>query len=118
MKKKKILYIDVNYKKGSTGKIVYELHKGAKEKGFDSYVAYGRGKKIKENNVLKFAYNIETIFHAFMSRITGLHGYFSYFSTRRLIKYIKEINPDIIHIHELHGYFVNKIGRASCRERV
>jgi glycosyltransferase involved in cell wall biosynthesis len=45
--------------------------------------------------------------HALLARITGLNGFFSFFSTQRLIKYIDKFNPDIIHIHELHAYFVN-----------
>lgn len=106
-KMKKILFIDVHYGKSSTGKIVEELHKGAIDAGLSSYVAYGRGKKRTEKNIFKFGVDLETYFHVLMTRITGFHGYFSFFSTRRLIKYIKKVKPDIIHIHELHGYFVN-----------
>lgn len=103
----KLLQIDVNYGKSSTGKIVKEIHEYSSANGIESYVLYGRGKKSKNNNVFKFAYDFETVMHAFLTRITGFTGFFSYFSTRRLIKKIKKINPDVIHIHELHAYFVN-----------
>lgn len=103
----KILLIDVNYGEGSTGKIVKEL-KNAIEKTNNKVLAcYGRGKKSKEKNVFKFSYDIETYFHAFLSRVTGLMGYFSYFSTKKLIKKIEEFQPDIVHIHETHSYFIN-----------
>lgn len=105
----KILLLDVNYKKGSTGKIVYDLKNELEKKGEEVLVCYGRGEKVKEENVIKFAYDIETYFHAFLSRITGLMGYFSFFSTRKLLKIIKEFNPEIIHIHETHSYFLNHI---------
>lgn len=105
----KILLIDVNCKSGSTGKIVYDLHTNLIKDGYESAICYGRGKLIEENHIYKFSSNIEVYFHAFMSRILGLMGYFSYFSTKKLIRYIKQYKPDVVHIHELHSYFVNII---------
>ena len=105
----KILLIDVNYKSGSTGKIVYDLKQELEKEGHKVLVCYGRGKKIEEKGVIKFAYNIETLIHAFLSRLIGLMGYFSYFSTRRLIKEIEKFKPDVVHIHETHSYFVNHL---------
>ena len=42
-----------------------------------------------------------------MDRLTGLHGYFSYFSTLRFLRKVKKFSPDIIHIHNLHGWYIN-----------
>lgn len=103
----RILYIDVNCKNSSTGDIVYNLYKCCEQNGIESSVCYGRGPKIKEKNIFKFGLDFETYLHAFLTRITGYTGCYSYFSTRRLIKYIKRYKPDIVHIHELHAYFVN-----------
>ncbi|ASG29170.1 glycosyltransferase [Fusobacterium polymorphum] len=103
----KILLIDVNYKSGSTGKIVYDLKQELEKEGHEVLACYGRGKKIKEKNVIKFAYDTETLIHAFLSRLIGLMGYFSYFSTKRLIKEIERFKPDVVHIHETHSYFIN-----------
>lgn len=103
----KILQIDVNYGKSSTGKIVESIHKLNIEDGIESYVFYGRGKKRREKNIFKFGYDFETLLHALLTRLTGLTGFFSYFSTRRLIKAISRIKPNVIHIHELHAYFIN-----------
>ena len=103
----KILLIDVNCKSGSTGKIVYDLYTRSNAKGDETAICYGRGKKIREKNIFKFGLDLETIFHAFLTRITGYTGCFSYFSTRRLIKFIKKFRPDVVHMHELHAYFVN-----------
>lgn len=105
----KLLLIDVNCKNSSTGKIVYDLFTEYRKKGFLAAVAYGRGKKIKEDCIFKFGIDLETIFHVLMNRLTGLHGVFSFFSTLKLKKIIKRFNPDIIHLHELHGYFINII---------
>ena len=103
----RILYIDVNCKHSSTGNIVYGLFSCCKSAGIESAVCYGRGPLIKERGVYKFGIDFETLIHAFLTRLTGLMGYFSFFSTRRLIRYIKHFKPDIIHVHELYAYFVN-----------
>ena len=105
--KERVLLIDVNCKYSSTGKIVYDLYRNIRETGREAAVCYGRGKKIKEENIYKFGLDLETVIHAGLSRLTGFNGYFSFFSTLRLINFIKRYKPDIIHIHELHAYFVN-----------
>lgn len=103
----RVLLIDVNCNNGSTGKIVYDLYSNINSRGNTAAICYGRGPKIKEKNIYKFGIDIETYLHALLARITGYNGCFSYFSTKRLIKYIDCFKPDIIHIHELHAYFVN-----------
>ena len=45
--------------------------------------------------------------HVRLANDTGLHGCFSFFSTLRLIRELERINPDVIHLHNLHGWFLN-----------
>lgn len=106
-RKERVLLIDVNCKFSSTGKIVYNLFKGLKEDGREAAICYGRGDEIHEEGIYKFGLDWETNIHAGLSRITGYNGCFSPLSTKRLIAYIEEFQPDVIHIHELHAYFVN-----------
>lgn len=103
----KVLLIDVNCKKSSTGKIVYDLYTECRKEGHEAAICYGRGSKIDEQNIYKFGLDIETYFHALMTRITGLTACYSFFSTRRLLRFMGEFKPDIVHINELHAYFVN-----------
>ena len=103
----RVLLIDVNCKNSSTGKIVYDLYTYLNDHGNIATVCYGRGPKLHEKNIYKFGIDIETYLHAFLARITGYNGCFSYYSTKRLINYIEKFKPDMIHIHELHAYFVN-----------
>ena len=103
----RVLLIDVNCKYSSTGKIVYSLFKKLKEDGHEAAICYGRGPLIDEPGIFKFGLDWETFLHAGLARVTGYNGYFSYFSTKRLLNYIEHFKPDIIHIHELHAYFVN-----------
>lgn len=106
----KVLLIDVNCKHSSTGKIVYDLYTELNNSGNEAAICYGRGPLIKEKNIFKFGIDLETLFHAGMTRLTGLTGFFSILSTLRLINHIEKFKPDVVHIHELHAYFVN-IGR-------
>ena len=103
----KILLIDVNCKYSSTGKIVYDLYSRLNADGHEARIAYGRGDVIDEPGIYKFGIDSETKVHALLARITGKNGCYSPKSTARLIEYIKEFKPDLIHIHELHAYFVN-----------
>lgn len=103
----KVLLIDVNCGESSTGKIVYDLYSYLNKNGDEATICFGRGKKKNEKRIYKFGIDLETYFHAFLTRVTGYTGCFSFFSTRRLIRYIDEYKPDIVHIHEMHAYFVN-----------
>lgn len=106
-KKQRILLLDVNCKFSSTGKIVYDLFNYLKKEGREAAICYGRGELIKEDGIFKFGLDWETKMHAGLARLTGYNGCFSPFSTKRLIHYIENFKPDVIHIHELHAYFVN-----------
>lgn len=103
----RVLLIDVNCKYSSTGKIVYDLFRKLKEDNHEAAICYGRGELINEEGIYKFGLDWETRVHAGLARITGLNGYFSPVSTRRLIRFIEKFQPDVIHLHELHAYFVN-----------
>ena len=103
----KVLLIDNACKHGSTGEICYNLYNYINRAGHTAAVFYGRGEAIDEENIYKFGLDHETLMHAFLSRLTGFNGCFSPLSTRRLIRRIEAFRPDVIHLHELHAYFVD-----------
>lgn len=103
----RVLLIDVNYKYSSTGKIVHDLAHELIKSGHKARVLFGRGEPVNNDVALRIAPIWEVYFHALMTRLTGLVGVFSYFATRRMINEIKRFKPDVIHLHELHGYYVN-----------
>lgn len=103
----KVLQINSVCKSGSTGKIAYELYKRGRADGHEFSVAYGRGKELNEEGIFKFGLDMETYAHAFLTRLTGWTGCFSPLSTRRLIEYMDDFKPDIVHLHEPHAYFLN-----------
>jgi putative colanic acid biosynthesis glycosyltransferase len=103
----RVLQINVNCKSGSTGRLVYDLYEGLSNAGISCAVAYGRGPALSEPGIYKFGSKLEVGVHALLTRLTGWTGCFSPFATRKLLKFIDCYNPDVIHMHSLHGYYVN-----------
>ncbi len=103
----KVLQVNCVYNKGSTGKIVADIHNGLIERGIESIVCYGRGEKLTLPNVYKVCGELYSKLQNLRSRITGLMYGGCGVSTKKLIKIIKKENPDIVHLHCLNGYFVN-----------
>jgi glycosyltransferase involved in cell wall biosynthesis len=101
----KILQINAVNSYGSTGRTTFEMAEYLKKNGYGSYVAYSVGTPYENGH--KIGTNLETKFHALGSRIIGKQGYFSWNGTKSLIRYIKEIKPDIVHLRNLHGNFIN-----------
>lgn len=103
----RVLYINVNCKHSSTGKITYDLYTQTKEAGHGAAVCYGRGPLVNEADIYKFGLDWETRFHALMTRLTGVNGCWSFCSTKRLLRFMDEYKPDVVHLHEPHAYFMN-----------
>lgn len=101
----KVLQINAVYGIGSTGRIVEELDIALQKVDIDSIVATTQTTK-KNDRVYLVGTTIERKLHAFLSRLTGEQGYFSYCSTKRLVKFIKKEKPDIIHLHNLHANYI------------
>lgn len=91
---------------GSTGKIMCDIAKEANNNNIETYCFYGRGNPNKNVNCIKIGNTFSVYFHVLIARL-GFNGRGSYFSTKKLVKQIKKINPDIIHLHNIHGYYIN-----------
>lgn len=91
---------------GSTGNIAKAIHRKLLNEGYNSYIFYEQGKP-EDKNMFRIGNYFELHTHAVLSRNLGLQGYFSYFATYRLIRKLKKISPDIIHLHNLHGSYLN-----------
>ncbi|MEG7845927.1 glycosyltransferase [Bacillus mobilis] len=103
----KILQINVVYKRGSTGKIVDDIHTVLKEQEHESVICYGRGQREEGENLYKTSSELGAKAQALYSRISGIQYSGSFFSTNKIIRIVKEKNPDIVHLHCINGYFVN-----------
>ncbi|MBQ3356278.1 MAG: glycosyltransferase [Oscillospiraceae bacterium] len=103
----KVLQINCVYKRGSTGKIVDDIHSLLKENGIESVVCYGRGKRVQEAGVYRTCNDFLGKCNHLWSRITGLMYGGCCISTSRLIRRVKRERPDVVHLHCINGYFVN-----------
>lgn len=103
----KILQINVTCNWGSTGRIAEEIGQLIIDKGGENYIAYGRYKNNSKSNSIKIGNKIDIYCHLFQSRLFDKHGLCSKRATIKFIKQIQEISPDIIHLHNIHGYYLN-----------
>lgn len=91
---------------GSTGKIMCDIASKLQNEDFESYCFFGRGNPNAELKCIKIGNKLSFYFHVLIARF-GFNGYGSYFSTKKMIRKLKKINPDIIHLHNIHGYYLN-----------
>lgn len=91
---------------GSTGRIMEQIQKTAEEHGYEAYSFYGRGKP-SNNKCYKIGNLLDTLWSVFLTRVFDKHGYGCKRATKKMIKEIKKIDPDVIQLHNLHGYYLN-----------
>lgn len=103
----KILQVNSVYKKGSTGKIMYDVHKELLAQGVDSIVCYGRGEEYNEKNVYKICGELYSKINHFWANLSGIMYGGCFFSTRKLKKIILKEKPDVVHLQCINGYFIN-----------
>lgn len=92
---------------GSTGGIMMKEHRELLAAGEDSFAFWGRGRAGEGDRELRFATDAEVRLDALQTRLDGKAGFHSKAATRRLLERLDEINPDVVHLHNLHGYYVN-----------
>ena len=91
----------------AAGNIMMNLHRAMIKNGIDSYVVWGRGRKSENDHEYFMDDNWGVKLHGVYTRITDKTGFASTSSTRKLLHWLDEIEPDIIHLHCIHGYFIN-----------
>ena len=92
---------------GSTGNIAKNLQRSLKERGYNCFFCYGRGKETDDDNY-RIDSNFEIRYHAFMTRLTGLQGFYSKHATKRLLSKFESWGIDSIYIVCIHGYYLNE----------
>lgn len=94
----------------STGRIMQEIGELAMQHGWRSCIAYSKGRdgiKSCQSEVIPVGNKWSTIWHGLETRLLDRHGLASNEATRLFVKQIQELKPDVIHIHNIHGYFLN-----------
>lgn len=104
----KILQINSTINTGSVGRIAEEIGQLFMNSGHDSYMAYSSlGANGSQLKLLKIGNMADVYLHGIKTRLLDKHGFGSKYVTQKLIRQIKEINPDVIGLHNIHGYYIN-----------
>lgn len=105
--KTKIYQINVVANSGSTGRIAEGIANLALKEGFECYTAYGRWANKSDTCLYKIGNKMDVYCHVIQTRLFDRHGLASKCATKKLIKNIAQVKPDIIHLHNIHGYYLN-----------
>lgn len=105
-----IVQINQTYKIGSTGRIMYDLDKCIKDSGHKSYMVAAYSGSDRPSNLYvteRLNHNIAVRKNILISRITGIMGYRQRNTTQKMIEWIDSKKPDVIHLHNIHGDWLN-----------
>lgn len=103
----KVLLINTFIGSTSTGNLVYDIYKTNVEAGNQCIIAYGRQDTKDCLDAYQISNKIDYTSHAIWTRITDLNGLGSRYVTKKFLKFVDEYKPDVIHLHNLHGYYIN-----------
>ena len=107
MTKLKLLQINVAANWGSHGRIAEEIGLEAMAQGWESYIAYGRYANPSKSHIVKIGDLFDHCLHGAQSLLLDRHGLASCGPTKKLIREIEQIKPDLIHLHNIHGFYLN-----------
>lgn len=103
----KVLQINTVASGGSTARIACDLCRALKESGNQCVVAYGRGRAPADIDGYRIGSKLDFYCHVLRNFFLGEMGFGSRKATMRLIRFIEAYQPDIIHLHNLHGFYLN-----------
>lgn len=110
--KKRVLIINSVCGIGSTGKICINIANQYEQQGYEVKIAYGRNvpSEIPEEYrhlSVRIGSRIDMMAHLVKTRVFDKHGLGNKKSTMRFLKWADEFNPDILWLHNVHGYYIN-----------
>jgi len=93
----------------STGRICTDLATALEAQGHEVKIAYGREEVPEQfqKYAVRIGTDYDTKFHGVMARTLDAAGFGSKGATRKFVEWIKKFDPDVIHLHNLHGYYIN-----------
>ena len=102
------VYVHINtVPNGSTGGIMMKEHRELLAVGEESFAFWGRGRDAEDEHEMRFASDLEVKADVLQTRLDGKAGFHSKAATKRLLARLDKINPDVVHLHNLHGYYLN-----------
>lgn len=105
--KPKVLQINVSANWGSTGRIAEGINRAAQKAGWDTTIAYSRIANPSESKLYRIGGKIDILIAVLETRLFDRAGLAMRHATKKLIEYIKTTQPNIVHLHNIHGYVIN-----------
>ena len=103
----KVLIINSDYEYGSTGRIVKCIKNELDKTNHECIALYGRENTGSDKNVYRIGSRFSVYWHVLRTRVEDRQGFSSFFATRKCISIINQFEPDIIHLHNLHGSYID-----------
>lgn len=103
----RILQINVVCGVGSTGRIASDIHGLLRNCECESYIAYGREAARGCDTAIRIGNRLDNYVHGVGTRLFDKHCYGSYRATNKFVRKVRFLNPDIVHLHNIHGYYLN-----------
>lgn len=76
-----------------------------RKSNIDSYIAFGRESSMNNDHIIRIGNKFDYYLHGALTRLLDTHSILgSGTATQRFIEQVKKINPDEIHLKNLHGY--------------
>ena len=104
---KTLLQINTVVNSGSTGRIAEEIGQTALAAGWRSVIAYGRNPRPSRSELIRIGSDRDVLLHGLRSRIFDDAGFGSRKATEAFIREAEKLSPDVIHLHNVHGYYLN-----------
>lgn len=105
----KVLIINSVCGVGSTGRIAAGIAEGFEGQGHEVKVAFGR--KAPASGTERYAVRIGNRFsvgvHFLATKLLDRHGLGSAGATRRFLHWAESYDPDLVWLHNVHGYYIN-----------
>lgn len=93
----------------STAAIMTAVDTEARKQGWSTAIAYGRGTipPGQDTSYYRIGSGLSTALHGLKTRLTDGHGLGSRHATQRLLRFIRQFRPDVIYLHNIHGYYLH-----------
>lgn len=106
----KVLIINSSCGVGSVGRICVDFAKEYEAKGYEVKITYGRDLTVPaglEKYAVRIGGKMNLVYHMLYSRLLDRHGFASWHATKKFLKWAEAYDPDIVFMHNIHGYYLN-----------
>ena len=104
----KYLFINSVAGFGSTGRIAAEKCRELMSEGHSCVLAFGRMKtNCDDIPTVQIGNALDYKLHGLRCRLLDDHGFGSKLATKRFLEWVKQYDPDVIWLHNIHGYYIH-----------